>query len=192
VTSSEPLTTYVAFLRGINVGRAKQVAMAELREAVTAAGYQDVRTLLRSGNVVLRGSGSQASVARDLEGVIHERFGMTVTVVVRTADELSTVIANNPLDDRTADGSRLHVMLLGRALSADERGRLDEEDFGADLVRPAAREIYAWYAAGMSGSDTATRLARLVTTPNTDRNWNTILRTRAMTEASGSPFRRGE
>jgi len=175
--------TYVAFLRGINVGRAKQVSMADLREAVEGAGFEDVRTVLRSGNVVLRGSGSGTAVARKLEPAIEARTGHAVTVVVRTADELARVITKNPLPGHEQDRSRLHVMFLGQELSAKERGRLHEEDFGADRVEPADREVYVWYANGMSGSDTAGRLARLVTTPNTDRNWNTVQRVRAAFEA---------
>src|SRR5438067_8709980 len=88
VTLAAPTrTTYVAFLRGINVGRAKQVAMADLREIVEAVGYVGVRTLLRSGNIVFAGPAlDAAALARALETAIDARLGMTVRVVVRTAD----------------------------------------------------------------------------------------------------------
>jgi uncharacterized protein (DUF1697 family) len=176
-------TGFVALLRGINVGRAKPVAMDALRDAVAAAGYDDVKTILRSGNVVLRGHGTAAAVAEALEANLDSRLGLSVTVIVRTAAELAAVISDNPLADKASDGSRLHVSFLGDKLSPKERDALRDADFGADRVLPANREIYVWYADGMSGSDTATRLARMVTTPVTARNWNTVTRIRAALDA---------
>jgi uncharacterized protein (DUF1697 family) len=184
VPSAEP-TTFVALLRGINVGKAKPVSMAELRAAVEAAGFQDVATLLRSGNVVLRGAGSPASMAETLEAAILRDLGVSSRVVVRTGAELAAAIEGNPFPDRAQDGSRLHVMFLATAFTAAEDHAIDEADFGDDKVAVAGREVYAWYANGMSGSDTATRLARLVKTLNTDRNWNTVLRIQAAVEARG-------
>jgi len=171
--------TYVALLRGINVGKAKPVSMAELRDALTAAGFDDVRTILRSGNVILRGHGSADAVAAELERVIERDLKTTSAVVIRTADELERAIDANPFPDKAADGARLHVMFLGEALTAAERRAIEEASFGEDRVDVVEREIYAWYANGMSGSDTAIRLARLVKTRNTDRNWNTVLRLEA-------------
>jgi uncharacterized protein (DUF1697 family) len=175
--------TYVALLRGINVGRAKQVAMADVREIAQSLGFRDVRTLLRSGNVVFTGPMKPANeVAADLAHALEARLGMTVGVVIRTADELAAVVDANPMPEAVADGSRLHVMFLADAPTAKERAALDGEVFDPDTVRPSGREIYAWYPNGMSGSDTATRLAKIVRTLNTDRNWNTVTKLLAMTE----------
>src|SRR5262245_61751276 len=120
--ASAPRTTYVAFLRGINVGRARQVAMADLREIAESVGYEDVRTLLRSGNVVLAsGSPSADDVAAALERAIESRLRMNVGVVVRTSDELAAVVAADPLQITSDDGSRRHVVFLGEPLAAEVR-----------------------------------------------------------------------
>src|SRR5262245_51458503 len=93
-------TRYVALLRGINVGRAKPVGMAELKATVEALGFDDVRTLLRSGNVVFAGKAAASpTVAARLEAAIEERFAMKVGVVVRTADELAAAVAANPIPE---------------------------------------------------------------------------------------------
>jgi len=174
--------TYVAFLRGINVGRAKQVAMSDVREIVESLGYENVRTLLRSGNVVFSGPAKASpKMAEALTAAIDTRLRMNVGVVIRTADELAAIVSANPLPDAEADGSRLHVMFLADTPTAAERSALDAETFEPDVVRPLGREIYAWYPNGMSGSDTALRLAKLVRTLNTDRNWNTVTKLLAMT-----------
>jgi uncharacterized protein (DUF1697 family) len=175
-------TTWIALLRGINVGTAKPVSMAALRTALEHAGFEDVATILRSGNVVLRGQGSAVSVAAGVERAIETDLGVRSAVVVRTPDELQAAIDANPFSDKADDGSRLHVMFLGEPLTAGERSAIRKADFGDDRVEVAEREVYAWYANGMSGSDTATRLAKLVKARSTDRNWNTVMRLRALVD----------
>ena len=173
--------TYVALLRGINVGRAKPVAMSDLRAAAEAAGFESVRTLLRSGNVVLVGPPEDdATIARTLEKAIESRLSMNVGVVVRTSDELAAVVEANPLPHAARDGSLLHVMFLATPLTAEERRALDPEPFLPDEVRVADREIYVWYRNGMSGSRTAVELGRRIKTLATDRNWNTVTKLLAL------------
>ena len=176
-------TRYVALLRGINVGRAKPVAMAELRAEVEAVGFGDVRTVLRSGNVVFSGKYEEPDRhARAIETAIEQRFGMHVGVVIRTAEELAAVIAANPIREAAGDGSNLHVMFLHEPLSSGERERIEPRQFEPDVVRLADREVYVWYRNGMSGSKTAVQLDRGIRTLVTDRNWNTVRKLDALTQ----------
>lgn len=174
------MPAFVALIRGINVGRAKQVPMEDLRSAVEAAGFEDVRTVLRSGNVLLRGTGSESDIAGRVEQAIAARLRVDARVIVRTLDELAAIVQANPIPEAAADGARLHVMFLERAPSRDELDRIGHAASGDDVLRPVGREIYVWYRNGMAGSDTAGRLATLVKTGNTDRNWNTLRRLLAL------------
>jgi len=168
-------TRYVALLRGINVGRAKPVAMTELKEEVEALGFGEVRTLLRSGNVVFTGEREDPDqLARAVEAAIEQRFAMKVGVVVRTGDELAAAVAANPIAEAAGEGSNLHVMFLAGPLTDAERDRIEPKQFEPDVVRIADREVYVWYRNGMSGSKTAELLDRRIRTLVTDRNWNTI------------------
>jgi len=168
-------TRYVALLRGINVGRAKPVAMTELKEEVEALGFGEVRTLLRSGNVVFTGEREDPDqLARAIEAAIEQRFAMKVGVVVRTGDELAAAVAANPIAEAAGEGSNLHVMFLAGPLTDAERDRIEPKQFEPDVVRIADREVYVWYRNGMSGSKTAELLDRRIRTLVTDRNWNTI------------------
>jgi uncharacterized protein (DUF1697 family) len=169
------VSTYVALLRGINVGRAKPVAMAELKAEVEGLGFRDVRTLLRSGNVIFSGKREDAgTISRAIEQAVEQRFEMHVGVVVRTADELAAAIEANPIPEATREGSNLHVMFLATPLSDAERDRIEPKQFEPDIVRLADREVYVWYRHGMSGSKTAEQLDRRIRTLVTDRNWNTV------------------
>jgi uncharacterized protein (DUF1697 family) len=175
--------TWIALVRGINVGRARPVTMADLRQAVESLGYEDVRTLLRSGNVVFSSDPSaERTIAKALERSI-DRLAPKARIVVRSVDQLADVIEANPLPEAAKHGSLLHVMFLGEPLEAAERRAIEAANFGPDEVRVAKREIYVWYRNGMSGSDTAGRLAKLVKTLATDRNWNTVEKLLAMARA---------
>jgi uncharacterized protein (DUF1697 family) len=121
-----------------------------------------------------------ASIARALEKAIEAALAIEVGVVVRTVDELASVVEANPLPHAAHDGTFLHVMFLAASLTAAERRALDPDRFMPDEVRVADREIYVWYREGMSGSRTAGELARLVKTLSTDRNWNTVTRLLAL------------
>jgi hypothetical protein len=90
--------TYVGLLRGINVGHAKRVAMADLRALVEKLGYGDVRTLLNSGNIVFTGPGaSPEDAAARIEAALSSRLGVSARVTVLTAAQLAAAAAANPL-----------------------------------------------------------------------------------------------
>ena len=177
--------TYVALLRGINVGKAKAVAMSDLRAIVESAGHRDVRTLLRSGNVVFRSGETPGRLAVALEEAIAKRLGLDVRVVLRTAAELEAVVAANPIAEAAGAGSNMHVMFLAEPLSGDERARISAAAFDPDVVRPAGSEIYVLYRNGMSGSATAEVLGRIVRGTVTDRNWNTVSKLLGMARELG-------
>lgn len=97
------MTTYVAMLRGINVGSTNRIAMPALRDAVAALGYGDVRTYVQSGNVVFTGTAKARSkdlgtgeVADRVAGAIKDAFGLDVPVVVRTGEQLADALASGP------------------------------------------------------------------------------------------------
>jgi uncharacterized protein (DUF1697 family) len=90
------VTEYVALLRGINVGGNNKISMRELAAAFSGAGFVGVRTYINSGNVIFR-SGLDATAAQAAcEGLIAERFGLSVTVAVLAAAELKDALAHAP------------------------------------------------------------------------------------------------
>src|SRR3954449_4259754 len=90
----------IALLRGINVGGHKKVPMARLREVLEGAGFEDVRTYVQSGNVVLTAPARRApKVGREIEQAIEDAFGFDVAVVMRTRDEIAALVEDDPLGD---------------------------------------------------------------------------------------------
>ena len=166
-------TRYVALLRGINVGRARQVDMPRLRESLTALGYEDVRTHLRSGNVVLSSDLAEKELAADLTAAIAGEFGMEVPVVLRTGRELADVVAHDPLGELATDPSRYSVTFLPEQPEKDLVAALPPAEDGEYRVH--SRELYLWLPDGMARSPMATwKWDRLLGVSGTNRNWNTV------------------
>ena len=167
---------YVALLRGINVGRNKRVAMADLRQLLTGLGYADIRTHLQSGNAVFEAAGQTAGkVAGDIERAILDRFGFEVKVLVRTRGELAAVVAANTLPTR--DGAKLHVAFLDAAPAKASLAGVDPADYEPEQFQIGKRELYLGCANGVIESKilkelSEKRLQRVMTA----RNWNTVNR----------------
>jgi uncharacterized protein (DUF1697 family) len=175
------VSVVVALLRGINLGPKRRVAMADLRALLEEAGFENVRTHLQSGNVVLETDAAPDEAARTIEERIAERVGFDVDVIVRTAPELADVAANSPFADVETDGSRHHVVFLPSEPDADALAELAEQDFEPDRYAARGREIYAWCPNGMRDSHLMRALAdpRLAPT-GTVRNWNTVTKLLAL------------
>src|SRR4249920_3877063 len=107
------MTECIALLRGINVGRAKRVPMADLRKLLQSLGCSRVRTLLNSGNAVFQApGGSTRRLASAIEAAIQERFGFPVRVLVHTVRELNAIVGENSLPQADRDPSRFLVAFV--------------------------------------------------------------------------------
>ena len=166
-------TRYVALLRGINVGRARQVDMPRLREVLGARGHGDVRTHLRSGNVVLDSALAEAELAADLSAAIEEAFGFAVPVVVRTGRELADVVAGDPFAGIATDPVRYLVTFMAEPPDVEQVAALPPAEDGAYAVR--GRELYLWLPDGIQGTALASwKWDTLLARTGTARNWNTV------------------
>jgi uncharacterized protein (DUF1697 family) len=166
---------YAVLLRGINIGPRNRISMPELRSALEAAGFGEVQTYLQSGNVVLESRGKAESVHRKVEGVIAERFGLEIAVLVRTKAELARIVKRNPLGAVAKDPKRYQVSFLDRPLPAKTLEELEALAAPAERVAAHGREVYAWHPAGVARSKLWARLAGKSLGPTaTSRNWRTV------------------
>ena len=169
------MTTYVVLLRGVNVGGARPLAMAGLRDALTAAGHRDVRTYVQSGNVVLSSRASAASVASSVHREIADGFGLDVPVVVRTAAQIADIAAHNPFDRAGADpGRQLHVAFLAARPADEAVAALDPRRAAPEELHVRGTEIYLWCPEGFGRSKVLTGVERALGTAMTVRNWRTV------------------
>jgi uncharacterized protein (DUF1697 family) len=135
--------TYVAFLRGINVGGKNLVSMAKLAAMFEAIGCAAVRTYIQSGNVVFEATASLARRVPDAIGrAIYDEAGLTIPLVVRTSEELTNVSHANPFLARGTDPKTLHVAFLADVASAARVAVLDSKRSPPDEILVREREIY--------------------------------------------------
>ena len=179
------MAVHVAMLRGINIGGRRRVPMAELRTLLSDAGYEDVRTYVQSGNIVLTSSAKAAEVEGDLRTLICERFGFDVPVVVRSRTQLKRVIELDPIDDAADDPKRYQVTFLAGKLPADVATRLQERMIESERFVVRGREIYTWHPEGVARSKLAGAIAdKGLGVTATARNWTTVTTLLEMASAS--------
>lgn len=177
------MPTFIALLRGVNVGKAKRVPMVELRALLAGLGYSEVATLLNSGNAVFRArAGTAARHAADIAAAIFEQLQVEVPVIVKPAGTLASIVAGNPLNVRTEQHPRLLV-----AFAQDAKGLAGLAAI-EPLVEPHERfaagkhAVYLLCAVGILESKAAAALLGKAGRRATTRNWATVLKLHALAQ----------
>jgi uncharacterized protein (DUF1697 family) len=175
------MPVFVALLRGVNVGKAKRVPMADLRSLLADLGYSEVKTLLNSGNAVFHSSGlSPAAHARAIAEAIQEHLSVEVPVIVKSAKQLSAIVRENPFSSDATDHSRLMV-----AFTRDDESLSGLRGIEALVSLPEGFVVgkhaaYLHCASGILESKAAEALLGKAGRAATTRNWATTLKIHAI------------
>src|ERR1700741_4600536 len=135
------MTPQIALLRAVNVGGVK-VSMADLKTLLVDLGFEDVRTLLDSGNVVFRGkSDTGAELEKLLETELAQRAGRQTEFFVRTAEEWNSIIDRNPMtNEARRDPGHLLVVVLKSAPTNQEVDALRAAIVGPEIVEADGKQ----------------------------------------------------
>jgi uncharacterized protein (DUF1697 family) len=175
------MTQFVALLRGINVGKTKRIAMADLRALLEGLGYANVRTLLNSGNAVFSAArGTSVAHRAAIEKEILRKLRLEVPTVVVSAAELDAIVKENRLREAARDPSRLLVAFACDAKALDVAKALTAKPWRPDALAVGSRAAYLWCATGLIESKLAQAFARATKEGATARNWATVLKLQAM------------
>jgi len=177
--------TYIALLRGINVGGRNQIAMSDLRSLLTTLGLSNAQSLLQSGNLVFEGGRKTcAELEQLLEAETGKQLNVRADYLVRTATEWAQIVAANPFHDSAKnDPSHLIVMFLKKAPAADDVANLQAAIKGPEVVHVEGRHAYIAYPAGIGNSKlTTTLIEAKLDSRGTGRNWNTVLKLLALAQ----------
>jgi uncharacterized protein (DUF1697 family) len=172
---------FVALLRGINVGKAKRVPMAELRALLAELGYTDIATLLNSGNAVFRApKGTQAKHAENIGAAILGKLKIEVPVIVKSAKELLAIVGENQLAEQASNHSHLLVVFAQNNATLSGLGAVESLVVLPEQFLVGKNAAYLHCATGIMESKAGEALlgkaGKLVTT----RNWATVLKLQAL------------
>src|SRR5689334_2000366 len=184
---------YVGLVRAVNLAGKNKLSMSDLRELMAGLGMPDARTLLQSGNVVFRSDlRSPAKVEEILEEAVAQRLGLKTDFFVRTAQEMNTVVADNPFPrEAKQDPGHLVVGFLKDAPERAAVSALQKAIVGREVVRAVGRHTYVVYPDGIGRSKlTSALVEKKLGTRGTGRNWNTVLKLQALATEFDSKLNR--
>ncbi len=166
--------TWIGLVRAIGGATHRKMSMAQLRSACADVGFEDVRTVLATGNVIFSSDRAVSEIGKALDGVIagHD---LNNEVFMRRHEELRAVLAEDPFPEASAERpGRMLVLFMKRAASVEETAAIGRYD-GPERITLIGREAYIDYCAGVAVSKlTPMRLEKLLGQSGTARNWNTV------------------
>lgn len=174
------MVTYIALLRGINVGGKNIIKMAELKRVFESIGLIEVQTYIQSGNVLFKSDDDEVSLRKVIESGIKSAFGLELTVVLRTIAELERVICNCPFSegevveaDLASETESLYVAFLTQAPLQEKIEKLNSYKSENDEYKVVGREVFLLFNNSIRNSKLASNLHRLDVSA-TVRNWKTV------------------
>lgn len=174
------MTSYIALLRGINVGGKNIIKMADLREALGALGLARVQTYIQSGNILFESNEDEEILRQRIEQKIGEDFGLSIKVVIRTSEDLKKIVEGCPFTDEqiaeaesSSKGESLYVSLFLEEPQADRLQELEAFDAKDDRYWIVGRDIFLLFHQSIRNSRLANQVEKLGV-PATVRNWKTI------------------
>jgi uncharacterized protein (DUF1697 family) len=174
------MTTYIALLRGINVGGKNIIKMVDLKGAFESLGLCEVKTYIQSGNVLFKSNEVEESLRKRIEEEIEAVFGFSVPVILRTFEELKGIISNCPFSkeeitqaESLSETESLYVGILSHAPLQEKKDLLNVYKNESDDYRIVGREVFLLFSNSIRNSKLATNLNKL-DVEVTVRNWKTI------------------
>ncbi|ROQ38231.1 uncharacterized protein (DUF1697 family) [Frondihabitans sp. PhB188] len=174
--------SWVALLRGINVGTAKRVPMAELRAAVESLGGTDVKTLLNSGNVVYDTCAEAGPSADAIRGAVRERTGVDSEVIVVSGDAFRAVAEACPLRAAGRPGNRVSIAFPAAPLDPTSQVP-DPAALAPEELALTATAVYQWLPDGQLATKVPAAWWRGLGVTVTARNDATVQKLVALLDA---------
>lgn len=175
------MQTWIALLRGVNVGTSKRVPMAEFKALLEAQGFGNVATLLNSGNAVFHAdSTSSETVSRGISTALASRFEFDVPVVLKSLQALGQIVAENSLAASAADHSRLLCLFAQHPQDLAPLTKMQEFTVPPERFQLGRHAAFLDCTQGIRESKAAKLLMGKIGQHVTTRNWATVLKLHAL------------
>jgi uncharacterized protein (DUF1697 family) len=177
---------FVVLLRGVNVGKGNRVPMAAFRQLLEGLGGSGVQTLLNSGNAVFSSAGrSAAKHAGAISGALEEQLGVTVRVIVKSADEFQSAVAAFPAELSGKDPSRILVAFAQDNVALTGLAPVQDPAAKSERFTISDHAAYLHCPDGILKSTAGLALLGKPGREVTTRNWATVQKLAALLEPVG-------
>jgi uncharacterized protein (DUF1697 family) len=177
VGHSLPMPILISMLRGINVGGHAKIKMDALRALYSSLAFENPQTYVQSGNVIFEtNERNLEQIARRIQSAIEKQFACRPEIMLRTAEDLRSVVKNNPFAKRSnIEPNKLLVTFLAADPGDQARKILLQQKFGPEELHAIGRELYIYFPIGVGKSKLPWRgIDKILQTPGTGRNWNSV------------------
>ena len=168
--------TYIALLRGINIGGKHKLAMSDLKTLLEKNGCIDVRTYIQSGNVILTSAvKDRAVLEKQITAAILKRHGFAPRVLLLTCEEFEKAAAANPFPQADESPTTLHLVFLDGTPKNPDFESLEALRTGNEAFALKGKVFYLYTPDGFGQSKLAERSGRFLGVESaTARNWRTV------------------
>ena len=169
------MTTYIALLRGINVGGHNKLPMRDLVQDLEALGLENVSTYIQSGNVVFQTPRiARAELAAEIGAAIEHRHGFRPQVLLLSLEDLATAVSQNPYPQAIAEPKTLHFFFLETSPPAPDLARLAAAQTEREQFALVDKVFYLHAPDGIGRSRLAQIVEKALGVATTARNWRTV------------------
>ncbi len=137
-------TGFVALLRGINVGGNNLIRMTDLKKAVEQCGFKNVRTHIQSGNVIFEYGDGARGVSKKLEACLSKTFGTDLRAIVKTREELGSILEQVPREWKSGNGFRCYIAFARGPATARDIMEAAQPRKGIDFMKTGDGVLYMW------------------------------------------------
>ncbi len=176
------VATYIALLRGINVGGRNRLPMQALREILANLGLLGIRTYVQSGNAVFESPDGVEGLNSRIGHAIGEAHGFVPQVQVLTRDAMASAAAENPFPDAEEEPKSLHLSFLDREPDAPDLDQLNDLRCNREKFKLVDRVFYLHAPDGIGRSRLAAAVEAALGVSVTGRNWRTVQAILAMAD----------
>jgi len=173
---------WIILFRG--VGGATQLPVKPLREALTAAGFQNVATYINSGNAIVASDLPRDKVIAKIAGICSREFGFDKDIHAVAREEWGKLIKANPFPDAIEVPKFLHAAVLAGDPPKGAVEKLSEIASGGERIEVVGQVAYLHTPNGFGTSKLAEKFDKGIGVPNTARNWNTVLKLMDLADAA--------
>jgi len=176
------MSVLIAFFRGINVGGKNILPMKELIAILEEKGCTSVKSYIQSGNVVFQTKKDKQTIANEISLTVEQLYHFKPKVLIMDQAELAAAINHNPF--RTEVGKALHFFFLSKKPGHLDIKKLNELKADSELFELTDKVFYLHAPDGIGRSKLAAKVEKILQTPMTARNWNTVSKVLMMLEST--------